>query len=112
MTSKNFSFPLSNLDGSYISEAYKTKDEAGNDVTSTRSLTAARAVVAALENPLPGDEKLTMKEILSNMELAEQIHCGTQLPLSSEDKVMIKERVRKAWPLPIVLYRITQFLED
>lgn len=112
MSTKDFNTPLLNLDDTPIQEAYTTKDASGNEVTKQRDLLANHAVIASLENPLPGDEKLSMKQLFSNMELADRIHKDGETKLSSEEKTMVKERVAKAWPRPIVLYRITQLLED
>lgn len=112
MPTKDFGTPLLNLDGTTIQEGFKTKDESGKEITGMRDLLASRVVIAALENPLPGDERLNVKQLFSNMELAERIHKDVETKLSSEEKVMVKERVAKAWTMPIVLYRITQLLED
>lgn len=108
MTTKDFNTPILNLDGSTVKEGLRTP---GSEIPSTRDLTVARAIIASLENPLKGDESLTHKQIYINMVLAERVHNGGDVKLDSEEVTLIKERVAKTWPAPIVIYRITQFLE-
>lgn len=104
MAIKNLNVIITNLDGLTVKDGTQGKENV--------DLTVKSAIVVALENPLRGDENLSASQVYKNMVLADRINSSdVDVKIESEDITNIKERVSKAWK-PIVLYRVSQLLEE
>lgn len=98
---KNFNTVIKNIDGNDILE------------TADKPLTVRAACLMALLSTQEGDDRLDGQKKFSLVELAFKIRDPEEVDISSEDIVLLKQRVAKVpFTTHVILYRIYQFLED
>lgn len=99
-----------------VSVATKAKitDARGNDMkldaTSDAALTFGDVVIYACQNPLPGDNQISVKDKVKIGRLAIDAAVKEEMILEAEDVALIKSRVAAALS-PVVLARVVDLID-
>lgn len=97
--------PILNFDGSVIN-----KGEGDTLVP----LTFMDVLIVSITSPLEGDDKDTGELRVKKFNILESLYKskGAECDFDSEDAILIKERVLKVYPSPVIYKRVCELLGD
>lgn len=94
------------------------KDEKGEviflDESKRETLTLTEVIVTALQTPLKGDEEDSGEARIKKFNIMKSLYNSkdNKIDLDSADITMIKERILKIYPTPVVYGRVCEIFKD
>lgn len=84
------------------------------DETKREALTLSHVIVVALQTPLKGDEEDSGEQRIKKFNIMKSMHTSkdSKIDIESADVAMIKERVLKIYPTPVVYGRVCEIFGD
>jgi len=94
------------------------KDESGKviylDETKKEALTLTHVIVTSLQTPIKGDEDDTGDVRMKKFNIMKSMHTSkdSKIEIDSADVAMIKDRILKIFPTPVVYGRVCEIFGD